>query len=626
MYELYKGYIPTKEKKATVKFKNQPLYTFEQVKNLPEYAGVLNDETILIDVDDREQANLFMDIVEDRQLNCKVYKTRRGMHFVFRNNGVEKAMTAGTLACGITNVDVKVGAKASYEVLKLDGKERFVIWDAEGDYDVLPEWAMPLTARTQFHTLGDGDGRNMEIFKYVSYLQREGLSREAIEEAVNIINQYVFKNSLPLSEINTLLRDERFEKPSFFSRNGTFLFDQFAKWFVKEHNLIRINGDIYTFNGEIYTNSKSIIHKQMVEEISMLSKTKRKEVEDYLELIVTSKQESDSRYIAFLNGVYDIKSETFGEFSKDKIVTNQLQCNYDPSAVAPVVDKALDDFCCQNLGIRMLLEEVVGYCMYARQELRKAFILVGDKMNGKSTFLSMLKSLFGYMNVSSLDLKELGDRFKTAELSGKLVNIGDDIEDEFISNSAIFKKLVTGNPITVERKGQDPFVFSNKAKLLFSANSVPKIRDKTGAVMSRLVLVPFNAHFTPGSEGFDLEIIDKLTCQQSLSYLALLGIEALKRLLSTKEFTESDEVKKLLYEYKSDNDPVYSFVDEVGIEDIIDEEVTDVYTRFKVYCTENGYLQCAKRTFVKQLHDKFDIAVHNTTINGKELKILRQKR
>lgn len=623
MYELYKGYIPTKGKKAAIKFKNQPLYTHDQVKKLPEYAGVLNDNTILIDVDDKEQANLFMDIVEDKQLNCKVYQTRRGMHFVFKNCGVEKAMTAGTLACGISNVDVKVGSKASYEVLKLDGKERFVIWDIEDDcdYDCLPEWARPLTAKTDFHTLGEGDGRNMEIFKYVSYLQREGLSRNAIEEAVNLINNYVLKNSLPMSEINTLLRDERFEKPSFFGRGGTFLFDQFAKWFVNEHHLIRINGDIYTFDGQVYTNSKTIINKQMVEEISMLNKTKRKEVEDYLELIVTSKSEADSRYIAFQNGVYDIKSKTFGEFSKDKIVTNQLQCNYDPTVVSPVVDKALDDFCCHNEGIRLLLEEVVGYCMYSRQELRKAFILVGDKMNGKSTFLSMLKALFGYKNVASLDLKELGDRFKTAELSGKLVNIGDDIEDEFISNSAIFKKLVTGNPITVERKGQDPFVFSNKAKLLFSANSVPKIRDKTGAVMSRLVLVPFNAHFTPDSEGFDLEIIDKLTSPESLSYLAHLGIDALERILSTNAFTESEEVQKLLYEYKSDNDPVYSFIDDVGLDSIMNEDVLGVYARFKVYCNENGYMQCAKRTFIKQLHDKFDIGIKTVKIKGTERKV-----
>ena len=52
-------------------------------------------------------------------------------------------------------------------------------------------------------------------------------------------------------------------------------------------------------------------------------------------------------------------------------------------------------------------------------------------------------------------------RFKTAEMAGKLANIGDDISDEFIGNSAIFKKLVTGERVSAEQKGRDPFEFNN---------------------------------------------------------------------------------------------------------------------------------------------------------------------
>lgn len=53
--QLYKGYVPTKDKKCLMPFKNataDELLSFEQVKNLPEYAGILSDETILVDVDD----------------------------------------------------------------------------------------------------------------------------------------------------------------------------------------------------------------------------------------------------------------------------------------------------------------------------------------------------------------------------------------------------------------------------------------------------------------------------------------------------------------------------------------------------------------------------------------------
>ena len=87
------------------------------------------------------------------------------------------------------------------------------------------------------------------------------------------------------------------------------------------------------------------------------------------------------------------------------------------------------------------------------------------------------RQLLGEENIASLDLKELGDRFKTAEMFGKLANIGDDIGDEFIANPAIFKKLVTGERVSAERKGQNPFEFNNYSKLLFSANNIPRIKE-----------------------------------------------------------------------------------------------------------------------------------------------------
>ncbi|MDD3052214.1 MAG: DNA primase, partial [Candidatus Cloacimonetes bacterium] len=117
--ELFKGYVKTKNKECIEKFKDVPssgLHTIDEVKDLPEYAGVLADEVILIDIDDMEQSEVMMNIVEDFQLNCRVYQTTRGRHFVFKNNGVDKCGTHVKLAIGLT-ADIKVGHKNSYEIL-----------------------------------------------------------------------------------------------------------------------------------------------------------------------------------------------------------------------------------------------------------------------------------------------------------------------------------------------------------------------------------------------------------------------------------------------------------------------------------------------------------------------------
>lgn len=81
--EFYRGFIITKDKKSTMKFKNNELLTYDQVKDLPEYAGVLNDNTVLVDIDDkygkirgRKISDVLLDIVEDLQLNCRIHESR----------------------------------------------------------------------------------------------------------------------------------------------------------------------------------------------------------------------------------------------------------------------------------------------------------------------------------------------------------------------------------------------------------------------------------------------------------------------------------------------------------------------------------------------------------------------
>ena len=70
-----------------------------------------------------------MNIVEDKQLKCRVYATSRGKHFLFRNDGmIERNKTGCKLACGIKS-DIKLGLRTSYSVLKYDGKPRKVIYD-----------------------------------------------------------------------------------------------------------------------------------------------------------------------------------------------------------------------------------------------------------------------------------------------------------------------------------------------------------------------------------------------------------------------------------------------------------------------------------------------------------------
>ena len=632
MQNLFKGFVPTKDKKCLMPFKNKSadeLKKYDEVKSLSEYAGIIDDKIVLIDIDDFEESEILMRIVDELQLACRVYETTRGKHFFFLNqiNGeyiLDKCGTHKKLACGLM-ADIKVGCKNSYSILKYSGKDRKIIYDIYDDeeYQPLPKWLMPINTKIQFTEMEAGDGRNQALFSYILTLQSNDFSIDECRETLQIINKYVLKDPLSDEELETLSRDEAFQKPIFFRRNQ-FLFDRFAHYIKNNNHIIKIDGQLHVYKDGIYVDGTKEIESQMINLIPDLNKSKRAEVMAYMDIMIRENTPmSPANYIAFKNGVYNLETDELEDFSPEIVTTNKIPYDYIPDAYSEIADKSLDKLACNDNSIRMLLEECIGYCFYRRSELRKAFILVGEKENGKSTFLAMLDQLFGKENITNLDLKELGERFKTAQLFGKLANIGDDIGDEFIPNPSIFKKLSAGNPINVERKGQDPFDFSNYAKLIFSANDIPRIKDKSGAVLSRLIIIPFNARFTVNDPDFDPYIKYKLIRQEPMEYLITLGIEGLKRILTNQKFTTSSKVQKAIEEYEENNNPILLFFKE---EPKVENEPTNkVYQSYYEFCMANNFQPMSNIEFSKQVKKYYDVEVTNKTISGKKYRIFTEK-
>lgn len=621
---LYKGYVETKGKQSIEKLKNRTKYkTYEEVKDLNGFGGVLANDTILIDIDDAEQSEILMNIVEEFQLDCRVYCTSRGRHFLFKSHTIARNRTHVQLAVGLT-ADIKVGSKLSYEVIKINGEERFCEWDIEegGKYQEVPKWLFPVKATAEFVDMDAGDGRNQALFNYILTLTANDFTVDETRECIRILNKFVLKEPLSDDELEVILRDEAFQKPVFFM-GSTFLFDKFAVYMKNTAHIVKINGQLHIYKEGIYTNGYKEIEADMIQHIPNLKKMQRREVLDYMELIVEEKQPSEANLIAFNNGVYDIMTGELKPFSTEIVITNKIPWDYDPDAYSELADSTLNKLSCGDAAIRALLEECIGYCFYRRNELGKAFILTGDKSNGKSTFLDCVKAILGEKNISALDLKELGDRFNTSMMFGKLANIGDDIGDDFLQGSqvSIFKKIVTGNRIKAERKGQDPFEFNPFIKLLFSANDIPRMKDKTGAVLRRLVIIPFNATFGKSDPDYDPFIKYKLIEKDSIEYFIRLGIEGLKRVIINDEFTKSTKVQNQLNEYEEENNPIIAFIADSGIDMIENEPTNEVYKRYQVFCADNAMTPMSNIVFSKQINKRLGFKVIQKKLNNVNRKI-----
>ena len=630
MLSLFKGFVPTKDKKSTMAFKGKTsdeLLTYKQVKPLPEYAGILADDVVLIDIDDQEQAELMMDIVEAKQLNCRVYQSQRGKHFLFKNSGVDKNGTNKSLAIGL-QADIKLGSRTSYSVLKFDNKERFIEWDVEEgtDYQHIPKWLHPVDSKVDFVGMGSGE-RNQSLFNYILTLQSNDLTVEEIKETIRIINKYVLKDPVSENELEVILRDDSFKKESFF-KGTRFLHDKFALYLKRTYHIKKINGQLHIFNDGVYISGYNRIEKIMIKEIPPLTDAKRREVLKYLWIDSENVSKASPKFIAFNNGILDIESGQLNPFNPEIIVTNKIPWNYNSEAYHELLDQTLNRVTCDDPEIRMLLEEMFGSVFYASNLLGggKAFILTGSGSNGKSTILNLLKHVLGKENRSSLDLKKLNDRFSTVMLFGKLANIGDDLSDEYNPDTSVFKKIVTGETIDAEQKGEPKFEFDPYCKLIFSANEIPHMKDPTGAAQRRLLIVPFNAKFREDEQNHDPLIGDKLKNAEAMEYLIKIGIEGLKRVLQNKKYTTSSKVKKELDEFKIENNPILSFIDQVGIEEIENEKTANVYKRYTVYCSENQFMPVSAPKFSKTVNSNLNFEIgFGKDEKGKTIRIFKSK-
>ena len=622
---LYKGYVPTKDKKAVMTFKDKSasdLLTLEEAQKFSEYAGILADDTVLVDIDEEKQSKILLNIVKSKGLKCKVLATSRGMHFLFKTDQPMQNRTHCKLGIGLT-ADIKGGGRASYEVLKYNGVEREVLYD-NPPYQVVPKYLNPIKSNMNLLDMMEGDGRNNALFSYILPLQQNDFSIDECRECIGIINEFVLTDPLSDAELKSVLRDGAFEKPQFFSSKGVFFFDKFAKYLLKANNIIKLHGKLYIYRDGIYECGDEFIEAAMIEHIPNLSQSKRKEVLSYLNLIVTKESSlADANMIAFKNGVLNIVTGEFSEFSPEFIITNKIPHNYNADAKSDLLDRVMRKLACGDESVYKLLYQSIGYCFYRRNELRKSFFLLGEKRNGKSTFLDMVSTLLGEDNTANLDLCEIGDRFRTAELTGKLANIGDDINDEWVSNTAIFKKVVSGDTVTAERKGKDPFKLRSFAKFFFSANALPRLgRGKdSGAVIDRLVIIPFDAKFSKDDPDYDPFIKYKLRGEDVMEALIANAIPALIDVLADQEFEHCDRVASSLEEFEKSNNPIMEFYEELDPVDYLNEPIKAVYQKYCSFCLANNLQPMSAIEFQKQTKKQFNVSVKTVEVHGKKTRV-----
>lgn len=619
--------ILDEEKRATHKFKDGVgTKTWDEVKDFDNVAMIVPKGYVVMDFDTASDADIMMNIVNGLDLKCRVMKTTRGIHCWFKSpEEAPKNFIKNRLAIGIY-CDRKAGGRNAYVKIKQDGKPREWLKKVPSeDMEVLPKWLASISApsgKFAFKEMGEGSGRNQELFNYIVYLQTKGFSKEEIKDTIQVINDYVLAEPLPDSEVATICRDEAFKPDDVIAeqvakeeeKKAGFSHNEFGDQLISEFKIIELNGTLYVYEDGYYQADDRIIENKMIELYPSILQRQRTEVLAYIR-IKTHVQASELRvnpYILNLkNTRLDIRTGKCLEFDANAIEFDRIPVVYDPLAYCADLDKMLNRVFCGDREVINLFEEMLGDVLLKHNRYQKAFLFYGSGSNGKSTILDLIKTFLGHKNYSAISLEKVAERFNTAELENKLANIGDDVDNVTIKDTGTLKKLFSGNAIMVERKGERPYTIEPYATHIYSANSIPRSFDKSEGFYRRWMLIPFNARFSADDEDYDPMIEDKISTPTALSYLLNIAIRGAQRLIKRGRFTEPAVVRDALEAYKADNSTVLSWIDDAELNEdyMLSKPRDELYSIFADWCKVSGIKASnvtGKKTFFKEVAGKFD--------------------
>jgi len=591
------------------------LKTFAQAKNMPQnynsIVGVLAPNIILIDVDTKEEGEKLIEILTDLGINCPMIESDKGYHFLFKDiYGYKKSDTKFYTPIGI-EIDIKLGNKGGLEFLTVAGEERKII----NDTAEVPDLPIFLYSKGKFEQIGeivetDGYSQRNDFMNAHNYhLQKLGYTFDEALEICAIVDGYIFYEPLPESEFKRTVRDlglelengvysdriplENVTAEMFFNEKGKFMHHLFGEYLIIAHNIVKIENKLHIYDNGIYTNDILAVKKAMSKMIPGLTIRQKREVMDHIETMVDT-VEVNQWYKALKNGLWDIKNRKLIDFNPSVVCTNRIPIKYNPNADTKEIDRIIGSFVKYREFDKRLIYEMIGSIFYPnKNQIAKAFMIIGNMSNGKSVFFRLLENLLGKDNRSTLDLKALGNRFSTILLKGKIVNLGDDISGKFIIETDIFKKLVTGESMNVEEKGKQGIDTSFSITLIFTANKVPGIDDPTGAILRKLIFIKFDNDFSVGSPERDEKIFDKIMNENNLEALLYLSLNALGDLIDRGYIEEDEKMKKSLLEYDMENNTIKAFYhetmeDEENSNWYINKPTQEVYNKYTIYCGING--------------------------------------
>ncbi|MEQ6390821.1 phage/plasmid primase, P4 family [Bacillaceae bacterium S4-13-58] len=415
-------------------------------------------------------------------------------------------------------------------------------------------------------------------------------------------------------EMNALANEENDSvvTPNLFFEKRQFQPVWLAKYLLENTSLFFHNGLLYIYENGVYRAKGEQKIKKMIQRLLEDKSRKRyvDEVLNWLKIETSLENENllnpEDGYINVKNGLLDWKTGELKPHTEERLSTIQIPVEYRQNIPTTSIENFFKDVVPEDTI--ELMAELFGYCMIPTTKYQTAFMFTGEGANGKSTVIELLTNFVGTDNITNISLQDLDkNRFKAAQLHGKLLNTFADISHRALESSSMFKSIVSGDRISAEFKGKDAFDFRPFARLVFSANELPTSRDVTEGFFRRWKIIPFPYSFdssNPNAKPRDPNLLSKITTPESLSEVLNFAVNGLRRIEEQKGFTNNESTRKALEQYKKDSDNVALFLEEMCLQAPYAICPTkQLFAEYETWCDESGYKSLGKKRFNLRLNN-----------------------
>lgn len=531
------------------KFPKKNAHKADNPQGFKDAGYILKEEEIVVDIDNIDK-DIIRKMIEFFKINTQIVWTGRGAHFYFKK---PLGFKGNKIICPLGfQIEYKHSKNTPNGItIKQNGIMRKI--ENEGIREDLPDIFKYKRGLKPLLGLDEYEGRNNDLFTHRMRIH----DFPQLKNILRFINDYIFATPLPEAELQVLLRDG--VRPKAEKDNQPVI----ANYLKNQYKIVFYAGRLYWYMNKQYICEEEKFNRLLAEEIPEVRTSYYKEIRQQLEYIAPLIPDNKIFNIKLQNGI--LNDGNFYAYEFTDFTPFSIDIPYDKNAQPiEVVDDYLNHLCNGDDSFRCRLLETFAHCLIVdpdfKRLLGKFFIFIGGGGNGKGTFLQVVKTILGSKNCSALSIKQLQDERYASKVEGKLCNLGDDIEDEYINKEQIklLKNISTCDFITVRRLYEQPKDVVLTASLIFTSNHLLKAREKGNSYQRRVMWIPVDK--VPGKKDGDL--VKKLTTPEALVYWMKLIVEAYQRLYKNKCFTECELIENYNLEYHKYNNNINQFLDE----------------------------------------------------------------